>query len=87
MEIFAQDAAKVRFGRAGGRAVVVGQVEVRDAAVKRPAQDGATVLQHIHTAEVVPQTQREGRELQAAVAAAAVGHFLVAGGVGLVWHG
>ena len=70
-EVLREDRAEVALGAAVGRAVVVGQVEVRDAAVERPPQDGPLGLQGLVVAEVVPQPERDGRELEAAVATAA----------------
>jgi hypothetical protein len=84
-EVGGHDAAEVLLGRAGRRAVVIGEVEVRDAEVERAAQDRALVVERVVVAEVVPEPQRDGREQEAAAAGAPVGHRVVAilgGGVG-----
>ena len=57
-----------------GRAVVVGEVEVRDPAVERAPDDRARGLERPVGAEVVPQPERDRGQLDAAAAAAAVGH-------------
>ena len=56
-EVGGEDAAEVRFRRAIGRAVVVRQIEVRDADVERPLADFALRVPRPIVAEVVPQTQ------------------------------
>ena len=77
-EVLGEHAAEVLLGRAVRRAVVVGEVEVRDAEVERAAQDRALALERLVVAEVVPQAERDGGELEAAAPAAAVGHRVVA---------
>ena len=49
-----------------------------DAEVEGAADDRALVLERLVVAEVVPQAERDGGELEAAAAAAAVGHRVVA---------
>ena len=49
-----------------------------DAEVERAAQDRALAVERAVVAEVVPQPERDGGQLQAAAAAAAVGHPVVA---------
>ena len=83
-EVLAEDAAEVGLGRPVGRAVVVGQVEVGDAEVERAPQDVALGLERLVVAEVVPQAERDRREVEAAAADAAVGHAPVAAGGGNV---
>ena len=72
-EVLGQDAAHVALRRPVGRSVVVGQVEVGDAEVERPPHHRPLVLHRLVVPEVVPEAQRDGRQLQAAAAAAAVG--------------
>ncbi len=57
-EVLAQNLAEVLFGRAVGRTVVVGEVEVGDAAIEGATNDGAAGLEDIGSAEVLPQAQR-----------------------------
>jgi len=85
-EVFAEDASEVTFGGAGGRAVVVGEVEVGDAEVEGTEDEGAGVFLEVDVAEVVPEAEGEAREEEAAFTATAVFHVCVAGGVGLVVH-
>jgi len=49
--------------RAEGRAVVVGKVEMGDAAVEGPADDGAPGLESIRAAEILPEPKGDGRQL------------------------
>ena len=72
-EVARQDPAEVLLGRAVRRAVVVGQVEVRDPEVERPPQDLALRVDRPVVAEVVPQAERDGRQPQPAPPAPAVG--------------
>src|SRR6185295_5336112 len=83
-QVLAQHTAEVLFGRAGRRPIVVGQVEVGDAQIEGAAQQGAAVLKDIHAAKVVPQSQRDGWELQTAATGAVVVHgrvTLLRGGI------
>ena len=81
-EIADQDAADVFLGGAGRRAVVVGEIEMGDAAVEGAVHDAAGLLEVIHGAEVVPEAEGNGGQQQAGIAAAPVGHAaVVAGGV------
>ena len=57
VEVLAHQRAEVFLGRARRRAVVVSQVEVRDAEVEGAARDGAAVLEDVDVAEVVPQAR------------------------------
>ena len=75
---------KLRLGRAVRRTVVVGQVEVGDAEVEGPAQRRALVVDRHVVAEVVPETQRDGGQVQPARSAPPVGDGVVAGAQGLV---
>jgi hypothetical protein len=70
--------AEVGLGGAVGRPVVVGQVEVRDAEVERPPQGRPLPLERHVVAEVVPETEADRREVEAAAARPAVGHRVVA---------
>ena len=85
-EIIAQDATEILLGRAVRRSVVVREIEVRDAAVERAADHGAAGLEHVRAAEIVPEAERDGRQVEAAPAAAAEGGVPVAGRVWLIRH-
>ena len=76
-EILPQQPAKGFLGRTGRRAVVVGQVEMRDAVVEGIPGDGAAVLEHVQAAEVVPPAQRDGWQFQSAAPCAVVLHAIV----------
>ena len=69
-----------------GRAVVVRQIEMRDAVVKRRAQNGLLGFKRRDAAEIVPQAQRQRRKQKPAFAAAAIGHRVVSGGRGNIGH-
>jgi hypothetical protein len=49
--------AEIRFRTAARRAVVVGQIEVRDAEVESPAKDGPLRFEGLVIAEVVPEAE------------------------------
>ena len=76
-EVAAQVFAKVGFRAAVRRAVIVGQIKVVDAQVKRGAQHVALGLEGRGIAEVVPQTEGNGGQLKPAFAAVAVGDAAV----------
>ncbi len=77
-EVLAHHPAEVRLGRAVRRAVVVGQVEVRDALVERVAEHLALAVEGDVVAEVPPQSERDGRKGQARRADLAVVEGFVA---------
>jgi hypothetical protein len=85
-QVVGEQEAEVAFRAAGRRAVVVGQVEVRDAEVEGAAHDGALRLEGPALAEVVPQAERDGGQPEAAAAGAPVGHGVVAVVRGRVGH-
>jgi hypothetical protein len=60
------------FRRSVGRAVIIGEIEMRDAQIEGAAQHGATVFEIIHAAEVVPQPERNGGKFDAAAPRAAI---------------
>lgn len=79
--------AEVALGLAVGRAIVVGQVKMRDSMVKRRAKQRLLVPQGGDVPEVVPQAQGDQGELQAAKTAAPIGHAFIARRVGLIHPG
>ena len=81
-EVLAVQPAEVDLGRSVRRPVVVREVEVRDAEVERAAQDRALALDRPVVAEVVPEAERDRRQLEAAASAAAVRHQVVVAVVG-----
>ena len=78
LEVAGEHAAEVLLRRAEGRAVVVGEVEMRDAAVERATQDAAAGLEHVGAAKVLPEPKRDGRQVEAGAAAAPIRHRAVA---------
>src|SRR5208337_5015691 len=66
------------------RAVVIGEIKVRDTAIEGAADHGAASFENIGAAEVLPQAKRDGRKHKAGVAAAAEDGVVVASGVGNV---
>ena len=80
LEVLGEDPAEVDLGAPVRRPVVVGEVEVGDPEVERAAQDRAAGRQRPVVAEVLPQAERDRRQLQAAAPAAAVLASLVAVG-------
>ena len=85
-EILLQQGAERLLGGAVGRAVVVGEVEVRDAEVEGAAHDRAARLERPVASEVLPEAERDRRQQQPAAAAAVVGHAVVAIAGGQVGH-
>jgi hypothetical protein len=85
-EIAMEDAPEILLGRAGRRAVIVRQVEVGDAEVERAPQHGPAILEGVHAAEIVPKTERNGREQQSAAAAPPVLHVVVTRVSGRIGH-
>ena len=71
------EAAEVPLGAAVGRPVVVGEVEVGDAVVKRCAAERLHRSVVCRVAEVVPESQRNARQAQPAPAAVRISHCLV----------
>ena len=85
-EVLLQQGAERLLGGAVGRAVVVGEVEVRDAEIERAAHDRAARLERTVASEVLPQAERDRRQQQPAAPAAVVGHAVVAIAGGQVGH-
>ena len=76
-EIAAQDATERDLGAPRLRAVVVGEIEVRDAEVECPADHRARFIEWIDAAEVVPEPEGDRGKGDPASAATAVGHPFV----------
>ena len=76
-EVGRQDRAEILLGRSVRRAVVVGQVDVRDAEVERPSQDLPLAIERHVMAEVLPQAERHRRQAQTAATTATVRMVLV----------
>src|SRR5699024_8272787 len=83
-QVLAQQAAEVRLGRSGRRAGVDGQAEVGDGEVEGPADDVELVAEGDVVTEYVPQSLRQGRQVEDGSADRAVGHRVVAVLGGLV---
>src|SRR5208283_2422600 len=76
-EILLQDLAESFFRRSVGRAVIIGEIEMRDAEIEGAAQHGAGIFKVVYSAEVVPQSERNGGKLNAAAPRAAILHGIV----------
>src|SRR6185369_8155023 len=70
-EIGLQDAPEILFGRTRRRTVIVGEIKVGDSEIEGPAQHRTAILEHINSAEIVPEAEGNRREINAALAAAA----------------
>jgi hypothetical protein len=57
LEVLLQDEAEILLGRAVGRPVIIGEVEMGHAAVEGAADDGAAGFEDILAAEVVPEAE------------------------------
>src|SRR5690606_14982467 len=77
-EVLGEVPTEVLLGRAVRRAVVVREVEVRDAQVERAAQHGALGVERVDVTEVVPEPERDRGQVEAAAPRASVGHRVVA---------
>lgn len=73
-KVIVQDAPEVRLGTARDRAIVVGQVEMRDATVESMENHALSLGIVVDAAKVVPQAKRDGRKKDTALAATAVRH-------------
>ncbi len=76
-QIEPQHLAEVGLRAARRRPVIVGKVEVCDPEIEGAAHHGASVFKRIHATEVVPEPERDKRQLQAALARAAIRHGVV----------
>jgi hypothetical protein len=78
--------AEQLFGRAGRRTVIVGEIEMGDAGVKRRAQylEGGSVI--ALRAEILPQAKADRRQLEPGSAGIAILHDLIAVRRGAVSH-
>ena len=85
-QVLLEQAAERLLGRSVGRPVVVREIEVRDAAVERAPQHRARRLERLVAAEVLPEPQRDRRQLQAPAPAPPVRHGVVALVTGHVRH-
>ena len=85
-EVLSEEPPEVLLGRAVRRAVIVREVEVRDPEVERPPDDRTARVERPVVAEVVPEPERHGRQLQPARTAAVVAHRVVALGGRNVRH-
>src|SRR5258708_37450570 len=85
MEILAHEPSEILFGGAIRRTIVVGKVKVRDAVVKRITDDLALGRKRPVVAEVVPEAQRDRRQLQSRVPHTAIAEMAIAIGSGSLW--
>ena len=76
-KVFPQHRPEVLFRRSIGRAIVVREVKMSDSAVEGAADDGATGFKYVGPAEVLPEAERDGRQNQAGIAAAAEAGLLI----------
>src|SRR3546814_12578273 len=56
-EIGREDAAEILLRRAVWRAVIVGEIDMRDAAIERAAQHRAAGFEHVRAAEILPRSE------------------------------
>ena len=77
-QVLFENPPKIRLSGSKRYAVVVGEVEVRDAEIERAAIDRPLHVERLGVAEVTPEAERDGWKQQAARAAAAIGHAVIA---------
>ena len=78
--------AEIALRLAIGRSIVVCQIEMGNAQIETGSQNALLGAEGGNVAEIVPQTQRNCREQQAALAAAAIGHLTVTVRIGCIVH-
>src|SRR3546814_8328177 len=61
-EIGREDSAEILLRRAVWRAVIVGEIDMRDAAIERAAQHRAAGFEHVRAAEILPPAKRQPGE-------------------------
>src|SRR5215218_7307035 len=76
-EVGAKDLAEIGFGTAVRRTIVVGEIEMRDAEVESRPQKIALDFGGRRSTKIVPQAERQDRQLEAAPATVAILHFAV----------
>lgn len=86
-EIVREDLAERFLSRTGGRAVVVGKVEIRDAKVKGGAAERLFRSMGCRLAKAVSKPKRDHRQHQSRPPAPSVGHCVISGSGGGPWHG
>jgi hypothetical protein len=64
LEIGAQDLSEGFLGAARRRAVIVGEIEMGDAVIERRRHDAALGVVRRVMAEIVPQPQRDRRQIE-----------------------
>jgi hypothetical protein len=77
-ELLTQDAAQRLLGRTVRRAVAVSVVEMSNTQVEGVQDDAALGLERIVSAELLPQPEGEGRQVEPGRAGTPVGQLLVA---------
>ncbi len=87
VEVLSEQPAEVDLGAPVRRPVVVGEVEVRDPEVEGGAEHRSLRVQRRRVAEVLPEAERDRRELQPAPSTGAVRHAVVSILGSLVRHG
>ena len=68
------------------RSIVICQIEMGDTQIETGSQNTLLSVEGGNVAEIVPQTQRNRRKQQAALAAAAIGHLTVTVRIGCIIH-
>lgn len=73
-----EDAPEVRFCGTRFGSVVVGEIEMSDAEIESRMRHSLRVVEVVDASEVVPQPEREQGQFDAAAAASAVSHCVIA---------
>src|SRR5206468_2442210 len=85
-EVGPEDRAESFLGRSGRWAIIISEIEMGDAQIESATADGAGIVETRVFTKIVPKTEREHRQIEAASAAAAILHGLIAVGMRLVVH-
>ena len=73
-KVLPEDLAEVFFGGSGRRAVIVRQIEMGDAEVECMSEHRPRIFKRVDSAEIVPESKSDRRQLQAAASASIVRH-------------
>lgn len=86
-EVLRQHPTAIALRGSGWRTVVVGEIEMGDAEIKRSPHHFPRERPVIHVSEIMPKAKGDFGELQSAPSRAGVGHVIVTVGGGRISHG
>ena len=84
LKVLSQNPAEIGFRTSGNRTVIVCQIKMSDSMIKSKLNHVGRYLEIVHTAEIMPQSQRDKRKLQTTFAAIFIRHPFVTVGNRLI---